>query len=108
MGKREKITMTWKRDFFICVWEKNYSIEFTVINFNVYKKCKSPFKKGFKIAELLTKIFFFLYLRDRPKNGGGYNKRSHEKISARVTKHVSNKVAKAEVNLNWLRTTNWL
>ena len=38
-------------------------------------------------------------LNDRPKNGEG-NKVDVETICARVTKHVSKYVAKAEVNLN--------
>ena len=41
----------------------------------------------FKSAELLTKISFFLYFRDRPKNGEG-NKEDVESISASVTKHA--------------------
>ena len=57
------------------------------------------FKKDFKRAELLTKTSFFLYFRDHPKNGDG-SKEDVESISTRVTKHVSEKVTKAEVNLN--------
>ena len=45
------------------------------------------------------KTSFFLYFRDRPKNGEG-NKGDVESICARVTKHASKYVAKAEVNLN--------
>ena len=39
------------------------------------------------------------------------SKRDVESISARVAKHVSKKVAKAEVNLNyslWIDYNNWL
>ena len=57
------------------------------------------FKKDFKRAELLTKTFFFLNFRDRPKNGDG-DEGGVESISARVTKHASKQVAKAEVNPN--------
>ena len=35
------------------------------------KNVNLPFKKDFKFAELLTKTSFFLYFRDRPKNGEG-------------------------------------
>ena len=59
-----------------------------------------PFKKDFKIAELLSKISFFLYFRDRPKNGEGNKQRRRQIICATLTKHVSKKVAEAEVNLN--------
>ena len=34
-----------------------------------------PLKKDFKFAELLTKTSFFLYFRNRPKNGEGDNLR---------------------------------
>ena len=56
---------------------------------------KNPEKGDFKITELLTKTFFFLYFRDRPKNGEG-NKEDIESIYARVTKYASRYVAKAE------------
>ena len=42
---------------------------------------------------------FFLYLRDRLKNREG-NKGDLESTCARVIKHASKYVAKAEVNLN--------
>ena len=38
-----------------------------------------PFKKDFKFAELLTKTSFFLYFRDRPKNGEGNKLRRRRK-----------------------------
>ena len=56
---------------------------------------ENPEKGDFKITELLTKTFFFLYFRDRPKNGEG-NKEDIESICARVTKYASKYVAKAE------------
>ena len=75
----------------LCVREKKInSFEITVIIFKAYNKCKS--------AEL-TKTSFFYYFRDRPKNEEG-NKGDVGSIGARVTKHVSKMVAKAEVNLN--------
>ena len=37
-----------------------------------------PFKKDFKIAELLSKISFFLYFRDRPKNDEGNKQRKRQ------------------------------
>ena len=56
---------------------------------------ENPEKADFKITEPLTKTFFFLYFRDRPKNGEG-NKEDIESIYARVTKYASRYVAKAE------------
>ena len=56
------------------------------------------FKKDFKSAEILTKTSFFLYVRNRSKNGGRI-KWEVESICARVTKHASMKVMKAEVNM---------
>ena len=58
-----------------------------------------PFKKDFKFAELLTKTSIFVYFRDRPENGEG-NKGDVERMCAKVTKHASKKVAKAEASLN--------
>ena len=52
------------------------------------------FKKDFKSEDLLTKTSFFLYFRDRPKNGER-NKGGVGSTCARVTKHASKKVAKA-------------
>ena len=63
------------------------------------KNVNLQFKKDFKSAELLTKTLFFLYSRDRPQNGKR-NKGDVESIRARVTKHASKYVAKAEINLN--------
>ena len=57
------------------------------------------FKKDFKSAELLTKTSFFLYFRDRPKNGEE-NQGDAESISAKVTKHALRKVANAEIKRN--------
>ena len=56
---------------------------------------KNPEKGDFKITELLTKTFFFLYFRDRLKNDEG-NKEDVEIICARVTKYASKYVTKAE------------
>ena len=58
-----------------------------------------PFKKDFKFAELLTKRSLFVYFRDRSENGE-VSKGDVESICAKVTKHASKKVAKAEANLN--------
>ena len=55
----------------LCVREKkNNSFEITVTIFRAYKKCKSPIQKEF-LKGLLTNISFFLYFRNRPKNGEG-------------------------------------
>ena len=72
-----------KAEFAYWLWgrEKNsFSFEITVIIFKAYKKCSNSKRS----AELLTKTSFFLYFRDRPKNGKG-NKRDVESICARVT-----------------------
>ena len=58
--------------------EKNNIFEITVIIFRAYKKCKSPIQKEF-LKGLLTNTSFFLYFRDRPKNGEG-KKRNVESI----------------------------
>ena len=83
----------------MCERQKNNNFETTVIIFRAYKKCKSPIQKEF-LKGLLTNMSFFLYFRDRPKNGEGKKKRCGKYICARVTKHTSKKVAKAEVKMN--------
>ena len=63
----------------MCVREKkNINFDITVIIFRVYKKCKSPIQKEF-LKGLLTNSSFFLYFRDRRKNGEG-KKRDVESI----------------------------
>ena len=54
----------------ICVYVrgKNNSFEIHIIILTYVKNVNLPFKKDFKFAELLTKISFFLYFRDRSKN----------------------------------------
>ena len=63
------------------------------------KNVNFQFKKDFKSAEPLTKTSFFFYFRERFINDEG-NKGHIESISAGVTKHASEYVVKAEVNLN--------
>ena len=78
------------------MWERKTALK----SFLRYiKNVNLQFKKDFKSAELLTKTSFFLYSRDRPQNGER-NKGDVESIRARVTKHASKYVAKAEINLN--------
>ena len=60
---------------------------------------ENPENGDFEITELLAKTLFFLYLRDRPKNGKG-NREDVESICTRVTKYTLKYVAKAEFNLN--------
>ena len=55
----------------MCVREKINSFEITVI---IFKACKK-----YKSAELFTKISFFLYFRDRSKNGEGNIQRRRRK-----------------------------
>ena len=68
----------------LCVRErkKNNRFEITVMIFRAYKKCKSPIQKEF-LKGLLTNTSFFLYFRDRPKNGEG-KKRDVESIDVQV------------------------
>ena len=84
---------------YLCVRERKKKIEIIVIIIKAYKNVNIQFKKDFKSAQLLTKTSFFLYFSNRSKNGEG-NKGDVESIYARVTKHASKCVAKAEVNLN--------
>ena len=80
----------------ICVWERKTALKSFLRHI---KNANLQFKKDFKSAELLTNTSFFLYSRDRPQNGER-NKGDGESIRARVTKHASKYVAKAEINLN--------
>ena len=86
----------------VCVKRKKKTVLKSLYSFLRHlRNVNLLFKKDFKSAELLSKTSFFLYFRDRPINGEG-NKGEVESICARVTKHASKKVAKAEVNWNWL------
>ena len=51
--------------------EKKSSFQISLIIFKAYKKVILQFIKGFKNEERLTKTSFFLYIKDRPKNGKG-------------------------------------
>ena len=62
----------------MCVWEKKNSFEIHVIILRYMRNVNLPFKKDFKIAELLSKISFFLYFRDRPKNDEGNKQRKRQ------------------------------
>lgn len=77
------------------------SFEITVIIFNAYKKCKSSIQNGFEKCGTSNQNILFPLLQGRPKNGKG-TKRDVESICARITKHASKTLAKAEVNLNKL------
>ena len=84
-GKRaeamEKIMPELKAEFVVCVWERNKikSFEVHVIILRCIRNVNLPIKKDFKFAELLTKTSFFLYFRDRPKNGEGNKLRRRRK-----------------------------
>ena len=56
----------------------------------VFKKFNLLFKKNFKTAELLTKASFFLYFRDRPKNGERNKQRSRRKYTRQSNKTSKN------------------
>ena len=84
----------------MCVKEKkNSSFKIYVIILMHIRNVNLPFKKDFKFAELLTKTYFFVYFRHGPENDEG-SKGDVESICAKVTKHASKKVTKAEANLN--------
>ena len=105
----EKVCMSWKQNLCVCVCgrEKKLTALKLLWSFLRYiKNVNLQFKKDFKSAELLTKTYFFLYFRDRSKNGE-WNKGDVDSICARVTKHASKCLAKAEVNLNWFWTINY-
>ena len=62
----KKVSLSWKRNLCMCVWEKNItSFEITVIILCYIRNVSLWFKKDFKSAELLTETFFPLYFRDR-------------------------------------------
>ena len=73
--------MNLKWNLRICVWErkKDNSFENNVIILSYTKNVNLLFKKDFKIAEHLTKTSFFLYFRNRPKNGEGNKQRRRRK-----------------------------
>ena len=85
----------------VCVWERKKitALKLLSLFLRYIRNVNVLLNKYFQSAELLTKTSFFLYFRDRPKNGEGSNKQL-ERIIARVTKHASKKLAKAEVILN--------
>ena len=73
-SKRVFISLKW--NLCICVGEKkNNRFEITVIILRSIRNVNLLFKKDFKIAELLSKSSFFLYLRYLPKNGEGNKQR---------------------------------
>ena len=82
----------------MCVREREQNNNFSITAI-IFKVSDLQFKKDFKSAELLAKTSFFLYFRDRPQMTK--EAKNVECISARLTKHGSKKVAKAEVDLNW-------
>ena len=67
---------------YLCVEEKkNNGFEIVIIILRTIRNVNLLFKKDFKIAELLTKTSFFLYFRDRPKNGEGNKQRRRRKYT---------------------------
>ena len=82
------------------VEKKNNNFEIHVIILRYKKNINFPFKKDFKFAELFTKTSFFFTLDAVLKMAKETDKIDVESTCARVTKHGSKKVAKAEVNVN--------
>ena len=74
---------------YVCERKKNNSFEIHEIILRFIRNVNLPFKKKIKITELLTKISFFFYFRDRPKNDEG-NKLDVESICARATNNINN------------------
>ena len=109
LRQRKKISQSWNRNLRVCVCvrEKKISFKIHLITLIDIRNVNLLFKKDFKFAELLTKPSFFAYFRDIPENGE-WNKVDVERICAKVTKHVSKKVAKADANLNWLWTIKFI
>ena len=59
----KKVSLSWKRNLCMCVWEKNItSFEITVIILCYIRNVSLWFKKDFKSAELLTETFFFSFI----------------------------------------------
>ena len=64
--------------YFCMGLKKNKTFEITVIILRYTRNVNLLFKEDFKVAELLTKTFSFLYVRDRPKNGEGNKQRRRQ------------------------------
>ena len=77
----EKSIHKFKMEFvYLCVEEKkNNGFEIVIIILRTIRNVNLLFKKDFKIAELLSKSSFFLYLRYLPKNGEGNKQRRRRK-----------------------------
>ena len=87
----------------ISVRKKN-SFEIHVIISRYIRNVNLPLKKDFKFTELLTKTSLSFTLETVLKMAKEINWGDVESIYAKATKHASKKVAKAEINLNWLWT----
>ena len=109
-GNGKKVSLSWKQNLCVCVWErKNNSFKIHVIILRYIRNVNLPFKKDFKFTELFTKTFFFLYFRDRPKNGER-NKQRRRRYYMRKSNWICIKKGgkSCEVNLNWLWTIEWV
>ena len=87
---------------FVCMSvrkKKNNSFKIHVIILRYIRNVNLLFKKDFKFAELPTKTFSFS-LETVLKVAKETNKGDVTSICAKVTKRASEKVAKAEANLN--------
>ena len=75
-------------------------LEITVIIFKVYKTV-NQLQKAFESAELLTKASFSLLKKETVLKMAKETKKKYvESICAKVTKNISKKLVKVEVNLN--------
>ena len=80
--------------------KRNNSFEITVIILRYIGNVNLLFKKVLKLQNFLLKYPFSFILEAVLKMTKEVNKGGVESICARVTKHASKKVAKAEINLN--------
>ena len=85
---------------YVCEREKNNSFKIHVIILRYIRNVNLPFKKDFKFAELPSRHPFSFTLEIALKITKETNKGDVESICAKVTKHASKKVAKAEADLN--------
>ena len=86
---------------FLYVREKtNNSFQITVIIFKAYKKHEFPIQNGF--YKCRSSNHLHLTLEPVLTIAKETKKEYVQNICARVTRHASKEVAKAEINLNWL------
>ena len=81
--EEEIIDLKWVYLCFLIVFLREVIIH---ISIKYLRNLNLLFKKNSKRAELLTKASFFLYFRDRPKNGKGNKQMSSRKYTRQSNK----------------------